>query len=138
MVSKVKYLNGPQDGREDGEVARDSVATKVDRIVLRLLLRLREGNLYGHRLEERLDELGFGGMCPGEMYRILWQMEQEGMLHWNREGGGFSGPLRWYALAEVGEAYLESYAGSLVRYREEKDTFSLFQDERPGQDRGRG
>jgi PadR family transcriptional regulator, regulatory protein PadR len=138
MVSMVEYLDSLQDGREDGEKARDRAATKEDLLVPRLLLCLRDGNLFGHQLEERLGKLGFEGMRPGEMYRILWQMEQEGMVFCNREGGGFSIPQRWYALTEVGEAYLESYAGSLVRYREEKDTFSLSQDERPGQGRGRG
>lgn len=134
----MEYLSGPQDGREDGEEARDSVATKEDRLVPRLLLCLRDGNLYGHQLEERLGKLGFEEMRPGEMHRILWQMNQEGMVFCNREGGGFSVPQRWYALTEVREAYLDSCGGSLVRYREEKDTFSLSQDERPGQKRDRG
>jgi hypothetical protein len=43
MVSMVEYLNGPQDGREDGEVARDIVATKEDRLVPNLLLCLGTG-----------------------------------------------------------------------------------------------
>lgn len=77
-------------------------------------------------------------MCLGKMYRILCEMKQEGMLYLSREGGGFGVPQPWYALTEVGEAHLESYAGSLVRYPEEQYTFSLFQDERPGQGRGRG
>ena len=134
----VEYLDGPQDGREDGEVARDIVATKEDRPVPHRLLCLGDGNLYGHRLEERLGELGFEGMCLGKMYRILCEMKQEGMLYLSREGGGFGVSQPWYALTEVGEAHLESYAGSLVRYPEEQYTFSLFQDERPGQGRGRG
>src|SRR5918998_1085346 len=123
MVSTMEYLNSTQDGREDGEKARDRAATKEDRLVPRLLLCLRDGNLFGHQLEERLGKLGFEEMRPGEMYRILWQMEQEGMVFCNREGGGFSVPQRWYTLTEVGEAYLKSCAGSLVRYWEEKDTF---------------
>ncbi len=138
MISMVEYLHVPQDGREDGKEARYRVATKEDRVVPRLLLCLRNGNYYGHQLEEGLSELGFEGMRPGEMYHILWQMEQEGMVFCTREGGGFSVPQRWYALNEAGKAYLESYAASLVRYGEEKDPFSLFQDERPGQGRGRG
>jgi DNA-binding PadR family transcriptional regulator len=134
----MEYLNGPQDGREDGEEARYSVATKEDRLVPRLLLCLRDGTLYEHQLEKRLGELCFEGLPPGEMYRILWQMEQEGLVFCNREGGGFRVPQRWYTLTEVGEAYLESHAGSLMRFGEEKDPFSLVQDEWPGQGRGRG
>ena len=116
------YPNGRQDGREDGKEARERVATEEDRFVPRLLLCLRDGNLYGHRLEERLGEMGFGEMHPSEMYRLLWQMEQEGMVFCNREGGGYSVPQRWYALTEVGEAYLESYVGLLAR-REGEGSF---------------
>ena len=72
MISMMEYLRGPQDGREDGKEARYRVATKEDRVVPRLLLCLRDGNYYGHQLEERLSELGFEGMRPGEMYHILW------------------------------------------------------------------
>ena len=102
----VEYLDGPQDGREDGEVARDIVAPKEDRLVPHLLLCLKGGNLYGHQLEERLGELGFEGMCLGKMYRILCEMKQEGMLYLSREGGGFGVPQPWYAFTEVGEAHL--------------------------------
>jgi DNA-binding PadR family transcriptional regulator len=138
MVSMVEYLDSLQHGREDGEKARDRATTKEDLLVPRLLLCLRDGNLYSHHLEERLGELGFEGMRPGEMHRTLWRLEQAGMVFCNREGGGFSVPQRWYALTELREAYLESYAGSHVRYGEEQDPFTLFQDERPGQGRGRG
>ncbi len=134
----MEYLDGPRDGREVNEEARNGVTTKENRIVRRLLLCLRGENLYGHRLEERLGELGLEGKYPGEMYRILWQMEHEGMVFCNREGGGFRVSQRWYTHTEVGEAYLESYAGSLTRYGEEYDPLSLFQAEWPGQGRGCG
>ena len=96
----MKYLDDPHGGREDGEEASNRVATKEDRLVPRQLLWLRDGNLYGHRLEERLGELRFEGMRPGEMYRLFWQMEQEGMVFCNREGDGFSVPQRCRALTE--------------------------------------
>ena len=134
----MKYLDDPHSGREDGEEASNRVATKEDRLVPCLLLCLRDGNLYGHRLEERLGELRFEGMRPGEMYRLLWQMEQEGMVFCNREGGGFSVPQRCHALTEGRKAYLESYAGLLSLYGEEKDPVSLLQNERLGRGRGSG
>jgi hypothetical protein len=71
------------------------------------------GTSMAHRLKEGLGELRFEGMRPGEMYRLLWQMEQEGMVLCNREGGGFSVPQRCHALTEGREAYRESYAGLL-------------------------
>jgi PadR family transcriptional regulator len=138
-VSKMEYVSDPQVGREGGEEVRDRVATKEEQLVPRLLLCLRDGIHYGYRLEERLGELGFEGPSPGGIYGMLWQMEQEGMVFCDREGGGFGVPQRWYELTEVGEAYLESYAGSLARYGDENGPFSRFQDERPGSPgRGRG
>ena len=112
------------------------MATQGDQLVLRLLLCLRDGIQYGHRLEERLGELGFEEMRAGEMYRILWQMEQEGMVICDREGGGFRLPQRWYELTEAGETYLESCAGSLTRYGRRRTPSHGFDTRGPGRDRG--
>ncbi len=97
-----------------------------------LLLFLRDEGSYGHRLEDRLHELGFDGMSPGDAYRVLWQMEKEGMVLCDREGGGFRLPQRWFELTEPGEAYLESWADSLAQHRDQVELFFLIYDESHG------
>ena len=47
----------------------------ADWLVPFLLLALRDRDSYDHKLEKRLDELGFDGMHPGQIYRTLWHME---------------------------------------------------------------
>jgi DNA-binding PadR family transcriptional regulator len=47
----------------------------ADWLVPFLLLALRDRDSYDHQLEKRLDELGFDGMHPGQIYRTLWHME---------------------------------------------------------------
>jgi len=134
----MEYLNGAHDGRQDGEVLRDRLAMKEDRLIPRLLLYLQDGGLYGHRLEERLGELGFEGMHEGEMYRILWQMEQEGMVFCDREDGSFRLPQQWYELTEAGKAYLDPAQAHSRATRRRRTFFSRLQDELLGWGRIRG
>src|SRR5919199_3917661 len=88
-----------------------------------LLLVLRDGDSYGHQLEETLDELGFDGMYPGEIYRTLWHMEQEGRGLCDHEEGKFRLPQRRYLITESGETHLEFWADSLTQCREEIGLF---------------
>lgn len=103
-----------------------------ERLAPFLLLFLRDEGSYSYQLEEKLDELGFDGMSPGEAYRVLWQMEKEGMVLCDREGGGFRLPQRWFELTEVGKAYLESWAASIAEHREEVDFSFLLYEESHG------
>ncbi|CAN5198959.1 hypothetical protein BH24ACT19_BH24ACT19_16170 [soil metagenome] len=89
-----------------------------------LLLDLRGSEAYGHELRRRMSDLGFHERRPGAVYRILLQVEGEGMVFCDRDGDGYETSERRYSIAEAGESYLEFWAESLVRYREEIDLFS--------------
>lgn len=88
-----------------------------------LLLFLRDGGSHGDELEERLGASGIDGMHSGETYRTLWQMEQKGLVSCDRQGDEYRLPRRQYQTTGLGEAYLEFWANSLARYREEIDLF---------------
>ena len=100
-----------------------------DLLVPFLLLFMRDEGSYDNRLKERLDELGFDGTGPEEMYRTLWKMEREGMLVCDREGFGFKIPRWWYEITETGRACLESQVSSLGRRQEDIDLFLTYANE---------
>ncbi|CAA9463146.1 MAG: hypothetical protein AVDCRST_MAG14-2793 [uncultured Rubrobacteraceae bacterium] len=89
-----------------------------------LLLDLRESDAYGHELRWRMSDHGFHERRPGTVYWILRQIEGEGMVFCDRDGDGYETSERRYSITEAGESYLEFWAESLVRYREEIDLFS--------------
>ncbi len=136
----MKDPRGPQGERGNDAEARDRSGIPEEWLAPFLLLCLRDGDSYGHRLEERLGELDFfDGTRPGQMYRTLWHMEQEGIVLCDREDGEFRLPQRRYEITEVGEAQLESWANSLVGYQEEVNLFiRLYDQPRPAQRRSRG
>ncbi|TCJ20286.1 poly-beta-hydroxybutyrate-responsive repressor [Rubrobacter taiwanensis] len=88
-----------------------------------LLLCLREWNSYGYELMERMTAFGFGAMNPGTLYRVLRQMERDGMVSSRWETSGDGPARRVYSITDVGEAYLRFWADSLEQYRRMTDTF---------------
>lgn len=57
-----------------------------------LLLSLRERDSDGHKLRQRMADLGFGATHPRAMYRALRRMEREGLI--SSESHGLDGPAR--------------------------------------------
>jgi PadR family transcriptional regulator PadR len=88
-----------------------------------LLLGLRERDSYGHELMRSMSGFDFGPRRPVAVYRALQQMEKEGMVVSERDGSHGRLSRRKYSIAEPGEVYLEFWANSLLRYREEVDFF---------------
>ncbi len=88
-----------------------------------ILVTLREWNLYGYKLMERLTAFGFEAMNPGTLYRTLRQMEKDGVVKskWETSKGGPA--RRVYSITDAGEAYLDFWARSLEQYRRNMDTF---------------
>jgi poly-beta-hydroxybutyrate-responsive repressor len=83
-----------------------------------LLLILRDWSSYGFDMLERLQAFGFAAMNPGSLYRILRQMEKDGMVSsiWDTSN---TGPARrMYTLTEAGEEYLKVWARSLQQYQD--------------------
>lgn len=101
-----------------------------------LLLFLREWGSYGYDLWKNLSAFGFATMNPGSLYRVLRQMEKDGMIssNWDTSKGGPA--RRIYAITEVGEAYLKLWADSLQQYQKTVDAFfRLYTGQPPRQTR---
>src|ERR671932_1277870 len=96
-----------------------------------ILVTLREWNLYGYKLMERLTAFGFEAMNPGTLYRTLRQMEKEGVVKskWETSKGGPA--RRVYSITDAGEAYLDFWADALEQYRRNVDTFFRLYAGRP-------
>jgi poly-beta-hydroxybutyrate-responsive repressor len=115
--------------REDGETRAneplDGAANALPKnwLIPVLLLILRDWSSYGYDLMKSLTAFGFATMNPGSLYRVLRQMEKDGMIssNWDTSKGGPA--RRVYAITEVGEAYLKLWANSLQQYQKLVDAF---------------
>lgn len=92
-------------------------------LVPMILVMLREWNSYGYELMEKMTTFGFTTMNPGTFYRMLRQMEKDGIVSscWDTSEGGPA--RRMYSITTAGEAYLKYWADSLDRYQRLMDTF---------------
>lgn len=88
-----------------------------------ILLMLHQWNSYGYELMEKLAAFGLRTMNPGTFYRMLRQMEQDGMVSstWDIS---VAGPARRvYSITQVGEAHLKCWSESLNQYQKMMNTF---------------
>jgi PadR family transcriptional regulator PadR len=88
-----------------------------------ILLMLRQWNSYGYELMEKLTAFGLQAMNPGTFYRILRQMEKDGMVKSTWDTSATGPARRIYSITEVGEAYLKLWAESLDQYQKMMNTF---------------
>lgn len=88
-----------------------------------LLVRLREGDCYGRELAQKVTCTGFGASHPRAVYRVLQQMEKDGTIAANDDGSEREPSRRRYSITELGDAYLEYLANTLMQYGEEIDLF---------------
>jgi PadR family transcriptional regulator, regulatory protein PadR len=101
-----------------------------------VLVLLREVTSYGYELMGRIEEeFGFEQINPGSVYRVLRQMENEGLCSsvWevrDEEGGG-PPPRRMYAITDEGEVYLEGWAKACEEYHRVMNQFSQVYKRRP-------
>ena len=92
-----------------------------------VLVLLTEERSYGYELMDRIeDEFGFEPINSGSAYRVLRQMENEGLCssEWDvraEEGGP---PRRMYAITDEGEAYLKAWAAACEKYHRLMDQFA--------------
>ncbi len=98
-------------------------APSVDWLVPFLLLNLRGSDAYGHELKRKMIEVGFHERRRGAMYRILRQIEGEGIVFCDRDRDDHETSERRYSITEAGESYLKFWVESLVRYQEEVSLF---------------
>jgi PadR family transcriptional regulator, regulatory protein PadR len=89
------------------------------------LVMLREEGTHGYELMERIAEFGFEQINPGTLYRVLRQMEKEGLCEseWETSNGGAA--CRVYSVTDAGEGYLEDWAEGCKKYQRVMDSFFL-------------
>ena len=88
------------------------------------LVILREESSYGYELMERLEEeFGFEQISAQTLYRILRQMEKEGLCHSELEVSESGTAYRIYAATDAGEAYLAAWAEACKQYQNVMDCF---------------
>jgi len=87
------------------------------------LVILREESSYGYELMKRLEEFGFEQIRAQTVYRILRQMEKEGLCHSELEISESGAAYRIYAATDAGEAYLAAWAEACKQYQNVMDCF---------------
>jgi poly-beta-hydroxybutyrate-responsive repressor len=110
-------MSDEQRNREDPAKGEPGAAPR-NWLVPYLLLILRDWSSYGFDMLERLQTFGFAAMNPGSLYRILRQMEKDGMVSsmWDTSNAGPA--RRMYTLTQAGEEYLKIWARSLQHYQD--------------------
>jgi len=112
-----------QDERDDETPDSGAGATGLPKnwLVPVVLLLLRDLSSYGYDLMKGLASFGFAMLNPGPLYRMLRQMEKNGLVHswWDTSGRGPA--RRVYSITEAGEAYLKRWANSLDQHRKAMD-----------------
>jgi poly-beta-hydroxybutyrate-responsive repressor len=103
----------------DSKSKDEKVMTSVPKnlMIPVLLISLRGWNLHGYKLIQQLTQFGFSSIDQGNVYRTLRQLEKENMVksEWDTSTGGPA--KRIYSLTDAGEAYLNTWAGSLEQYQ---------------------
>ncbi|PIC63037.1 poly-beta-hydroxybutyrate-responsive repressor [Sporosarcina sp. P13] len=87
------------------------------------LLHLQNLNAHGYELMEKLTQFGIQTMDQGNFYRVLRQLEKDGLVTsiWDTSSGGPA--KRIYSITEGGEQYLEVWADSLGHYQKMLNQF---------------
>ena len=96
-----------------------------------VLLLLRDLSSYGYDLMKALTAFGFAMMNPGPLYRMLRQMEKDGLVRSSWDTSGQGPARRIYSITEAGEAYLQLWGRSLDTYRKMMDRFFRLYADQP-------
>jgi poly-beta-hydroxybutyrate-responsive repressor len=90
----------------------------------RLLLQLAKQPAHGYELMEVLDKTGeLGSSDPGNLYRILRGLEEDGLVCSNWDTSGAGPARRVYELTEDGFTSLDSWVANLRETRLKLDAF---------------
>jgi PadR family transcriptional regulator PadR len=100
-------------------------------LVPAVLLLLRDVTSYGYDLMKALTGFGFAMMNPGPLYRMLRQMEKDGLVRSSWDTSGQGPARRIYSITDAGEAYLRLWANSLGTYRRMMDRFFRLYSRQP-------
>ena len=105
----------PANGRT--EASPRAVAEPRNFLQCCVLLLLRERPAHGYELLERLKPFGIADGDPGNLYRRLRSLEQQGMVRSEWETSGAGPKRRKYYLTEPGDARLRRWADSVAETR---------------------
>ena len=86
-----------------------------------VLVVLRKEPSYSYELTERLEEFGFEQINVGTLYRVLRQMDNEGLCEYEWETLEDSPARRMYYSTEAGNEYLDGWVQACKRYRRVTD-----------------
>jgi PadR family transcriptional regulator len=100
-------------------------------LVTAILLLLRDVSSYGYDLMKALAGFGFAMVNPGPLYRMLRQMEKDGLVQSTWDTSGQGPARRIYSITEAGEAYLRLWANSFGYYRRMMDRFFRLYNREP-------
>jgi PadR family transcriptional regulator, regulatory protein PadR len=89
-----------------------------------LLLQLAKQPAHGYELMETLSQSGdLASADPGNLYRLLRSLEDEGLVHSNWDTSGVGPARRVYELTEEGHEYLDTWVVNLRETRRKLDDF---------------
>ena len=94
-----------------------------DILIPYVLLAVSLQRAHGYLIEEYLRGVGFLSLEMSTLYRMLRQLEKDGLLQSTWEPGPTGPARRVYSLTEVGSAWLDQWAGTLDAYRRMLDQF---------------
>ncbi len=88
-----------------------------------LLLALEQWQSHGYELIRRMSAFGFEALDRGSVYRILRQLEKDGLVSSGWDTSKEGPARRLYSLTDAGRAYLNVWAASLRGYQSMLDQF---------------
>ena len=121
---------GPKKARPPGRGARANRASKSepgwsgrDLLTPYVLLAISTQKAHGYFIEQYLRSLGLAQVEMTTLYRMLRQLEKDGLVRsaWEAQAGGPA--RRVYTLTDAGRTLLDTGASYLEQYRNAIDSF---------------
>jgi PadR family transcriptional regulator, regulatory protein PadR len=115
-MSQTPRGNGKDNG-SNGHRRAESQAQPRSWLQPFLLLALEQWQSHGYELIRRMSSFGFEALDRGSVYRILRQLEKDGLVvsGWDTSTDGPA--RRLYTLTDAGRVYLNACAASLRGYQ---------------------
>ena len=106
-----------------------------------MLLAVSLQRAHGYMIEEYLNRSGFFRVDASTLYRMLRQLEKDGLLSSDWEPGPSGPARRVYSLTDAGRSWLDAWSATLRGYQGMLDNFfSLYAEgtTESGEDAARG
>jgi PadR family transcriptional regulator PadR len=102
-----------------------------------LLLALEQWESHGYELIRRMTAFGFEALDRGSVYRVLRQLEKDGLVSSGWDTSKEGPARRLYTLTDAGRDYLNVWAAALRGYQSMLDQFfTLYPPPKPGPPQG--